>query len=169
VAADPVAALHWFRLAAEQGNPGAQLQLGLAYQLGLGTDKDILESNRWLEKAAEQGQPRAQLELAIVHRDGMGVPADPLESAMWMMLSAQGGSLAAKAILPSALRSLSAEKRAEVRARAAQWREAHHLPAAEQQPVRMEVEPLVRPPGVKGGAAQPGPGQGPGPAQPDQG
>ena len=170
VAPDPAAALHWFRLAAEQGNAAAQLQLALAYQLGRGTDKDILESNRWLEKAAEQDQPRAQLELAIVHRDGMGVPVDPVKALMWALLSAQGGGLAAKAMLPGMLRAVPPAKRAEARMLASQWREAHHLPPAPAEPVRMQVELMGRgAPGGKSGPPAPAPAPGNGPAAPRPG
>ena len=48
---DPRAALKWFRLAAEQGHPRAQTQLGMAYQKGRGVGRDLPESVKWMRKA----------------------------------------------------------------------------------------------------------------------
>lgn len=52
-----------YRLAAEQGDAGAQNNLGLCYQKGFGVPKDYTEAVRWYRLAAEQGFSYAQLRL----------------------------------------------------------------------------------------------------------
>ena len=49
----------WIRLAAEQGNAGAQYYLGWMYQNGQGLQADIDEARRWYQKAAAQGNQNA--------------------------------------------------------------------------------------------------------------
>jgi TPR repeat protein len=55
VARDHIEAAHLFQLAANQGVPKAQYNLGVCYRLGEGVPKDMEEANRWLRAAAEQG------------------------------------------------------------------------------------------------------------------
>ena len=43
------------REAASKGNPGAQLKLGLIYELGQGLAQDYVEAVRCYQQAAEQG------------------------------------------------------------------------------------------------------------------
>ena len=49
----------WWRLAAEQGNPNAQFNLGLTHQSGQGVPKNAVEALRLLRLAAQQGLPEA--------------------------------------------------------------------------------------------------------------
>jgi hypothetical protein len=63
---DPAAALHWFQLAAAQGNHTAEYNLGLAYELGEGVPKNIAEAENWYAKAAEAGVPYAQWRLGTI-------------------------------------------------------------------------------------------------------
>ena len=46
--------MKWYRKAAEQGNAGGQLNLGLCYEKGEGVKPDKTEAIKWLRKAAEQ-------------------------------------------------------------------------------------------------------------------
>lgn len=48
VAQDPVAAVRWWRLAADQGHQEAQLHLGLAYAGGRGVPADKVEGLKWI-------------------------------------------------------------------------------------------------------------------------
>ncbi|MGD0569220.1 MAG: tetratricopeptide repeat protein [Candidatus Sulfotelmatobacter sp.] len=48
-------AVYWYRRAAAQGHPGAQLELGFKYQLGEGVQLDNFRAYEWFEKAAEGG------------------------------------------------------------------------------------------------------------------
>lgn len=60
-------AVHWFRLAAEQGVATAQFNLGVSYSTGRGVPEDDREATRWFRLAAEQGLADAQSSLAVCH------------------------------------------------------------------------------------------------------
>ena len=55
VPVDEAQAVHWYRLAAEQGNPDAQFDLAASYRNGEGVAEDDAEAVRWFRMAAEQG------------------------------------------------------------------------------------------------------------------
>ena len=125
---DQQAALKWFRLAAEQGHPKAQTQLGMAYQKGRGTKRDIQESVKWMRKGADQGHPKAQFEMGVYYRDGKGVPQDRVLGLMWLLLSQQKGGIASRLVAPGLARQLKPRDRKEAWELVYQWREAHGLP-----------------------------------------
>jgi TPR repeat protein len=54
--ADDEAAVKYYQLAAEQGEPYAQLRLGTFYRTGRAVPKDIVTALMWLNLAAAQGQ-----------------------------------------------------------------------------------------------------------------
>ena len=56
---DDAEAVRWYRLAAEQGYAGAQLNLGLMYANAEGVPKDDVTAYAWLNIAAAQGQSSA--------------------------------------------------------------------------------------------------------------
>ncbi len=67
LAKDDVAAVKWFRRAADQGMAYAQLNLGLMYAAGRGVPQDNVEAVKWLElaifalpPAAHARMPRAR-------------------------------------------------------------------------------------------------------------
>jgi TPR repeat protein len=66
--ADPEEALKWYRKAAEQGVPEAQIALGDFYAAGRVVAIDRDEARRWFEKAAGQGHEGAQPRLAALAR-----------------------------------------------------------------------------------------------------
>ncbi len=74
---DPVQSAYWFRKAADQGDPGAQNQLGYMYVWGIGVDRDNAQAFRWFSRAAGDGWQPAKLNLAVMYLKGMGVPRDP--------------------------------------------------------------------------------------------
>ncbi len=45
----------WFKMAAEQGHPDAQLMLGYNYSLGRGVKKNYVQAYKWHSLAATQG------------------------------------------------------------------------------------------------------------------
>ena len=59
-------AFEWYQKAAEQGHVKAQNNLGLMYQTGQGTSKDIQKAIYWYEKAVEQGNVKAHVNLGHV-------------------------------------------------------------------------------------------------------
>lgn len=69
------AALEYFRLAAEQGHPQAQYNLGRIYQTGAeNTEADIPLALHWYRKSAAQGCPEAEFMLAECAFHGTGTP-----------------------------------------------------------------------------------------------
>lgn len=89
VGADTQASL--WRLAAEMGNAGAQLNLGVMYDFGQGVPEDDVEAVKWYRKAAEQGLAQAQFNLAVMYDDGEGVPEDDDEAVKWYRKAAEQG------------------------------------------------------------------------------
>jgi TPR repeat protein len=53
--ADPVAAVQWLSLAAEQEDSEAEYELGLCYRKGLGFKKDQKSARFWIGRALEHG------------------------------------------------------------------------------------------------------------------
>ena len=62
---NPVEALRWYGLAAEQGDASAQNNLGSMHLNGIGVPKDAKKAVTWYRKAAKQGLPVAQFNLGL--------------------------------------------------------------------------------------------------------
>jgi TPR repeat protein len=71
---DYVAALRWYRQAAEQGNAEAQFHLAQMYEAGQGTPVDDQEALRWLREASRQGDLRASCRLSLRDLNTVQVP-----------------------------------------------------------------------------------------------
>jgi TPR repeat protein len=98
IAADPPnveEAANWFREAAIQGVPGAQYNLGVLYERGLGVREDETRALLWYHSAAEQGHPLAQYNLGILYAAGRAVPLSYSEAAVWFERAAERGVPAA--------------------------------------------------------------------------
>jgi len=67
------------RKAAEQGNAGAQFNLGWAYAAGNGVARNPVEAVTWYRKAADQGDAEARVKLGLDYAGGTGVARDPVE------------------------------------------------------------------------------------------
>ena len=91
VVQDHVAAVRWYRKAAEQGLARAHFNLGAAHGLGTGVTQDDVEAVRWYRKAAEQGHEQAQYNLAHRYKDGVGVGQDPAAAVRWYREAAEQG------------------------------------------------------------------------------
>jgi len=86
---DYVAAIKWYRLAAEQGEPGAQNNLGSMYLNGTGIPADAVQAVHWYRLAAEQGLPTAQFNLALRYLHGDSVEQDEREAVEWLLKATQ--------------------------------------------------------------------------------
>ncbi len=84
------------RRKAEQGDAGAQFNIGLSYRIGFGLQKDDVEAAKWLRKAAEQGFAAAQWHLGLMHHYGEGVPKDDGEAVKWHRKAAEQGNAQAQ-------------------------------------------------------------------------
>ena len=89
---DAVMSAHYFRLAAEQGNPDAQFSLGLSFERGLGVPFNSAEAVRLYRLAAKQGHSGAQNNLGAMYSDGEGVKRDHLKAYMWLVIAAAAGA-----------------------------------------------------------------------------
>lgn len=76
---------------ANDGDVGAQVQMGVIYLTGDGVTKDDAEALKWFRKAADQDNPIAERYLAEMYFKGRGVEADNMESAKWLRMSADQG------------------------------------------------------------------------------
>jgi TPR repeat protein len=65
---DYTTALRLFQPLAEQGDPRAQFNLGVIYELGQCVPQDNSEAVKWYRKAAEQGLANAQYKLGLMYR-----------------------------------------------------------------------------------------------------
>ena len=59
VARNEVTAMHWFRLAADQGHAPSQTYIGYLYEHGRGVPRNRAEAIRWYRRAAMQGDATA--------------------------------------------------------------------------------------------------------------
>jgi hypothetical protein len=81
---DLVEAAHWYRLAAEKGNPESQYDLGFMLLLGEGITKNIEEGVMWLERAGELGECGAFRLLVDCYENGYcDVPVNGEKAALW--------------------------------------------------------------------------------------
>jgi TPR repeat protein len=76
VTRDVSQAVYWYRKAAEQGDPGAQVDLGYFYLAGIGVKPDAAQAVRWFQRASASGSRMGKLNLAVVYLRGEGVPRD---------------------------------------------------------------------------------------------
>ena len=89
--ADYAAAFREFRPLAEQGDAGAQFNLGLMYSRGLGVPENDAEAVKWYRKAAEQGHADAQTLIGMMYAGGLGVPKNDAEAVKWFHKAAEQG------------------------------------------------------------------------------
>ena len=66
---DPVAALKWFRKAAEQGHPKAFGLLGEKYRLGVGVRRDLVRANMFFTLGLRRGETRVGDLIRLVERE----------------------------------------------------------------------------------------------------
>ena len=95
-AKDRLAAVYWFRLAADKEHDEAQYRLGLAYQQGLigltgSGHADFVKAGFWYHKAAAQNHRVAQYRLAQFYREGLGVQQNESRAADYALAAAQQG------------------------------------------------------------------------------
>lgn len=94
----------WLSQLAENGDTGAELQLGLAYRDGrYGLDPDPRTGLKWLTLAGRGGNAYAADAAANAYATGQGTPRDPQQALYWWRRAARGGNADAQAHLGEAL------------------------------------------------------------------
>lgn len=87
---NPAQSLYEYQEAAEQGDPEAQLQLGLLYEQGNGVERDQEEALRWFTLAAEQGNAAAQANLGDLFEFGDGIKSNKAAAHYYRQAATQG-------------------------------------------------------------------------------
>jgi hypothetical protein len=85
-------AIPWLRKAADQGSVEAMNNLGVAFEHGLGVQRDFSEAAKWYRAAAIRGDAQAQANIGLLYRFGQGVNKDLPEAYAWFKLSAEKGN-----------------------------------------------------------------------------
>jgi len=83
--------MHWYKLAAAQGNAEAQLRLSWLYERGLGAIQDHAAAISWLKISASQGYSKSQNFLAREYEYGGSLKKDKRRAYMWYSLAAIKG------------------------------------------------------------------------------
>lgn len=78
------------------GDTQAQLQLGIAFQFGQGTDQNFEEAMHWYHVAADRADPVAQTNLAYLYETGATGSANAGEAAKWYLRAAVSGFVRAQ-------------------------------------------------------------------------
>ena len=80
-------AVKWYRYASREGLPGAQCNLGLAYELGKGVDKDVFKAKELYQKAMQGGSNVAAANLALFYHEGIAVEKND-DKAIYLLCKA---------------------------------------------------------------------------------
>jgi TPR repeat protein len=78
-----------FKIAVEQGNAGAAIQLGLQYAFGRGVERNYEEALKLYLLAAAQGEVQAMSLAGVMYERGAGVEVDLVKALMWYTLAAE--------------------------------------------------------------------------------
>jgi uncharacterized protein len=89
---DYVGAAKEWRPLAEEGDPTAQLNLGLLYLDGHGVPQSTVEAVSWFKRAAEQDNAQAQHNLGAMYGSGQGVKRDYVQAYKWLNLCSAKGN-----------------------------------------------------------------------------
>jgi uncharacterized protein len=119
---DNAAAVNWFRKAAEQGDGGAQVNLGVMYDEGQGVPQEYATAVSWFRKAAEQGDTQTQVSLGFRYLNGQGVPQDYALAHMWFNLAAASGDKTAAEARDMVAAQMTPAQIAEAQKLAREWK-----------------------------------------------
>jgi len=96
---DYEAAVHWFEIAAQKGNPYSQNALAQCYENAWGIDQDISKALLWYRSSAELDHAPAMWNLGRVFDQGIGVTANESIAFDWYGKAAKRGHLEATVAL----------------------------------------------------------------------
>ena len=83
------------RLAAANGDPSAEFEVGARLAEGKGTTQDFKEAIRWYQRSAAQGFAQSQYRLAALYERGLGTKADMKRARVWYERAAEQGNVKA--------------------------------------------------------------------------
>lgn len=88
---DYASALKLLRPLADQGNPEAQVFIGMSYEFGDSIAKNAKEAINWYRKAAQKGNADAAYNLGTMYEDGEGAAKNIPEAMKWFRMGAAKG------------------------------------------------------------------------------
>lgn len=88
-------AIRWYQLAAQQGDPIAQNNLGVLYH----TLSQYVEALKWISLSANNGNSTAQYNLFIIYNGGLGVAKNYQVAEEWFQLALKKENAAAQNIV----------------------------------------------------------------------
>jgi localization factor PodJL len=83
------------RLAAAQGKPSAQYEVGARLAEGKGPDQDLKAAAKWFLRSATSGFAMAQFRLGTLYERGVGVKTDIARAKVWYSRAAEQGNVKA--------------------------------------------------------------------------
>ncbi len=104
------------RLAAANGDPSAEFEVGARLAEGKGTDQNFKEAAKWYQRSASKGFVQAQYRLGTLYERGLGLKADEERAKDWYLRAAEQGNI--KAMHNLAVLSANSRKGAPDYARA---------------------------------------------------
>ena len=107
------------RLAAANGDPSAQFEVGARLAEGKGTAQNFAEAAKWYQRSADSGFIQSQYRLGTFYERGLGVKADPAKAQAWYLKAAELGNV--KAMHNLAVLSANQNKASPDYATAAKW------------------------------------------------
>ena len=104
---NPVLSLHYYALAAHQGEPEAEMSISKWFLCG---HEGVFEKNdelafSYAQRAAQSGLPTAEFALGYFYEVGIFVPVDIKEARVWYVKAAKGGNKDASGRIESISRS----------------------------------------------------------------
>ncbi len=107
------------RLAAANGDPSAEFEVGARLAEGKGTDQNFKDAAKWYQRSADQGFAQAQYRLGTLYERGLGVKADEARAKAWYERAAEQGNI--KAMHNLAVLSANSKAGAPDYTTAAKW------------------------------------------------
>jgi TPR repeat protein len=80
-------------MAATQGHPQAQCNLGVMYANGWGVPQSDKDALNWYLMAAEKGLTQAQIAVANLYFSGYRIEGDKVEARKWLAIAARLGDV----------------------------------------------------------------------------
>lgn len=107
------------RLAAANGDPSAEFEVGARLAEGKGTQQNFEEAAKWYQRSADQGFVQSQYRLGTFYERGLGVKTDPAKAEDWYQRAAEQGNV--KAMHNLAVLSANQNKASPDYVTAAKW------------------------------------------------
>ena len=83
------------RMAAANGDPSAEFEVGARLAEGKGTDQSFKDAAKWYQRSATRGFVQAQYRLGTLYERGLGMKADQARAEDWYKRAADQGNVKA--------------------------------------------------------------------------